>query len=246
MARQQGHDVQAAGEASRPKLLQLYKTALARPWVLVLDTISLLCCLYSCLIAALQYMLFSIYPIVFQELRGWNTAVSQLPVLGQAVGAVFGLLMVFDHTRRRKAKANTGRGMLPEDHMDLAMIGGVGFPISMLWLCWSAQYNSVHWIVPTAGGMVLATCLMLIHVSCFSYITDAYADYAASVIAANIVARCISSAGAPLFTRQMFDALGVGDGGSLIAGVAAPLAVIPFLFYRYGHTIRSRSKYALA
>ncbi|EXL40801.1 hypothetical protein FOCG_16745 [Fusarium oxysporum f. sp. radicis-lycopersici 26381] len=246
MARQQGHDVQTAGEAPRPKLLQLYKTALARPWVLVLDTISLLCCFYSCLIAALQYMLFSIYPIVFQELRGWNTAVSQLPVLGQAVGAVFGFLMVFDHTRRRKAKANTGREMLPEDHMVLAMMGGVGFPISMLWLCWSAKYNSVHWIVPTAGGTVLATCLMLIHVSCFSYITDAYADYTASVIAANIVARCISSAGAPLFTRQMFDALGVGDGGSLIAGVAAPLAVIPFLFYRYGHTIRSRSKYVLA
>ncbi|KAF5266718.1 hypothetical protein FOXYS1_2441 [Fusarium oxysporum] len=204
-------------EASRPKLLQLYKTALARPWVL--DTISLLCCFYSCLIAALQYMLFSIYPIVFQELRGSNTAVSQLPVLGQAVGAVFGFLMVFDHTRRRKAKANTGREMLPEDHMVLAMMGGVGFPISMLWLCWSAKYN---------------------------YITDAYADHAASVIAANIVARCISSAGALLFTRQMFDALGVGDGGPLIAGVAAPLAVIPFLFYRYGHTIRSRSKYALA
>ncbi|EXK79082.1 hypothetical protein FOQG_16287 [Fusarium oxysporum f. sp. raphani 54005] len=183
---------------------------------------------------------------LFQELRGWNTAVSQLPVLGQAVGAVFGFLMVFDHTRRRKAKANTGREMLPEDHMVLAMIGGVGFPISMLWLCWSAKYNSVHWIVPTAGGTVLATCLMLIHVSCFSYITDAYADYAASVIAANIIARCISGAGAPLFTRQMFDALGVGNGGSLIAGVAAPLAVIPFLFYRYGHTIRSRSKYALA
>lgn len=89
-------------------------------------------------------MLFSIYPIVFQELRGWNTAVSQLPVLGQAVGAVFGFLMVFDHTRRRKAKANTGRKMLPEDHMVLAMIGGVGFPISMLWLCWSAQYKSVY------------------------------------------------------------------------------------------------------
>jgi hypothetical protein len=94
-------------------------------------------------------MLFSIYPIVFQELRGWNTAVSQLPVLGQAVGAVFGLLMVFDHTRRRKAKANTGRGMLPEDHMDLAMIVGVGFPISMLWLCWSAKYKSVYCCVFT-------------------------------------------------------------------------------------------------
>ncbi|PNP61493.1 hypothetical protein FNYG_13780 [Fusarium nygamai] len=236
----------AAGEASRPRLLKLYKTALVRPWVLLFDTISLLCCLYSCLIAALQYMLFSIYPIVFQDLRRWNPAVSQLPVLGQAAGAIFGLLMVLDNTRRRKAKANTGREMVPEDHMVLAMIGGVGFPISILWLCWSAQYNSIHWVVPTMGGMVLATCLMLIHVCCFSYITDTYADYAASIIAANIVARCISSAGAPVFTNQMFEALGVGGGGSLIAGVAAPLAVIPFLFYHYGHTIRSRSKYAIA
>ncbi|KAH7207920.1 major facilitator superfamily domain-containing protein [Fusarium redolens] len=223
LTRHQGHDIEAAGEASRPKLLQLYKIALARPWVLLFDTISLLCCLYSCLIDALQYMLFSIYPIVFQELRGWNTAVSQLPVLGQAVGAMFGLLIVFDHTRRRKAKADMWREMLPEDLMVLAMVGGVGFLISMLWLCWSAQYNSVHWIVPTAGGTVLAICLMLIHVSCFSYITDTYADYAASVIAANIVARCISSAGAPLFTRQTFNAIVVGGGGSLIAGVAALL-----------------------
>ncbi|CVK87854.1 related to mfs-multidrug-resistance transporter [Fusarium mangiferae] len=246
MARYKGHDVQAAGEASRPNLLQVYKTALTRPWVLLFDTISLLCCLYSCLIAALQYMLFSIYPIVFQDLRGWNPAVSQLPVLGQAVGAVFGLLMVRYHTRRRKAKMDIGREMVPEDHMVLAMIGGVGLPISMLWLCWSAQYNSAHWIVPTAGGTVLATCLMLIHVSCFSYVADTYADYAASVIASNLVARCISSAGAPVFTSQMFEALGVGGGGSLIAGVAALLAVIPFLFYRYGHAIRSRSKYALA
>jgi MFS transporter, DHA1 family, multidrug resistance protein len=87
---------------------------------------------------------------------------------------------------------------------------------------------------------------MLTHVSCFSYITDTYADYAASVIAANIVARCVSSARAPLFTRQMFNATVVGGGGPLIAGVAAPLAVTPFLFYRYGHTIQSMSKYALA
>ncbi|KLP22962.1 Uncharacterized protein LW94_272 [Fusarium fujikuroi] len=197
-----------------------------------------------------------IYPIVFQDLRGWNPAVSQLPVLGQAVSAVFGLLMVLYHTRRRKAKVNMGREVVPEDHMVLAMIGGVGLPISMLWLCWSAQYRSVycyiltirhsrgfvsssaHWIVPTAGGTVLATCLMLIHVSCFSYVADTYADYAASIIASNIVARCIGSAGAPIFTSQTFEALGMGGGGSLIAGVAALLAVIPFLFYRYRHTIQ--------
>lgn len=87
---------------------------------------------------------------------------------------------------------------------------------------------------------------MLIHVSCFSYITDTYADYAASVVAVIIVARSSSSAGAPLFTAQMFDALGVGGGGSLIAGVAAVLSVTPFLLYRYGHKIREKSKYAVS
>lgn len=86
---------------------------------------------------------------------------------------------------------------------------------------------------------------MLIHVSCCSYISDTYADYAASAFATNMVARCLSSAGAPLFTAQMFNAMGIGSGGSLIAGMAALLATTPFLFYHYGHIIRSRSKYAL-
>jgi hypothetical protein len=42
----------------------------------------------------------------------------------------------------------------------------------------------------------------------------------------------------------MFDALGVGGGGSLIGGVAILLAPIPFVFYHYGEEIRKRSKFA--
>lgn len=68
--------------------------------------------------------------------------------------------------------------------------------------------------------------------------------YAASAIAANTIARSACGAAAPLFTNQMFSALGVGGGGSLIGGVAALMAVIPFLFYRYGKQIRIRSKFA--
>lgn len=42
----------------------------------------------------------------------------------------------------------------------------------------------------------------------------------------------------------MFDALGVGGGASLIGGVGVLLAPIPFIFYRYGETIRKKSKFA--
>lgn len=68
--------------------------------------------------------------------------------------------------------------------------------------------------------------------------------FAASALAANTVCRSACGAAAPLFTQYMFDALGVGGGGSLIGGVATLLAPIPFVFYKYGGPIRERSKFA--
>ena len=68
--------------------------------------------------------------------------------------------------------------------------------------------------------------------------------FAASALAANTVCRSMGGAAAPLFTQYMFDALGVGGGGSLIGGFAALLAPIPFIFYKYGGPIRERSRFA--
>ena len=84
----------------------------------------------------------------------------------------------------------------------------------------------------------------LIFVSYLNYLVDVYLMYAASAIAANTIARSACGAAAPLFTNQMFSALGVGGGGSLIGGVGALLAIIPFLFYKYGKGIRMKSKFA--
>lgn len=105
-------------------------------------------------------------------------------------------------------------------------------------------YSSVHWIVPTIAGGSLSMCMLLIFVSYLNYIVDTYLMYAASAIAANTIVRSACGAAAPLFTRQMFSALGVGGGGSLVGGVAALLAVIPFMFYKFGKQIRIRSKFA--
>jgi len=68
--------------------------------------------------------------------------------------------------------------------------------------------------------------------------------YAASALAANTICRSAAGSAAPLFTDFMFEAMGVGGAGSLIAGIACLLAPIPFVFYRYGEPIRKRSKFA--
>ncbi|KAF5660194.1 major facilitator superfamily transporter [Fusarium circinatum] len=233
------------GEEDKPSLAHVYKLALTRPWILMFDLISLLCSIYTCIVFTLQFMLFSIYPIVFRDMRGWNAGVSQLPLLGQVVGAVLGAIVIFVDSERRRSKEAAGKKLLPEDRLLMAMFGGVTFPITMFWLAWSANYNAVPWIVPTLAGTFLSAALMLVYVAIINYLTDTYAQYAASVIAANTVARSAGSAAAPLFTTQMFTALGVGGGGSLIGGVATLLALIPFVFFWYGARIRRKSKYAL-
>ncbi|UZP33800.1 hypothetical protein NXS19_001616 [Fusarium pseudograminearum] len=198
------------GEADAPGLAHVYKLALTRPWILMFDLISFLCSIYTCIVFTLQFMLFSIYPIVFRDMRGWNAGVSQLPLLGQVVGAVLGTIVIFVDSERRRSKDAAGKVLLPEDRLLMAMFGGVAFPITMFWLAWSANYNTVPWIVPTLAGTFLSAALMLVYVAIINYLTDTYASYAASVIAANTVARSAGSAAAPLFTTQMFTALGVG------------------------------------
>lgn len=104
--------------------------------------------------------------------------------------------------------------------------------------------SSIHWIVPTIAGALLSTSLLLIFVGVLNYLVDAYLMFAASAIAANTIVRSAAGSSAPLFVNQMFTSLGVGGGGSLIGGVAAVLAIIPFLFYKYGKQLRIRSKFA--
>ena len=107
----------------------------------------------------------------------------------------------------------------------------------------SVMNSKVPWMIPTAAGAVLSTGLYLIFVAHLNYLLDVYKDVAASAIAANTVARSLCGAAAPLYTRQMFYALGIGGGGSLIGGFAVLLAIGPFVFLRYGSWLRSHSKH---
>jgi MFS transporter, DHA1 family, multidrug resistance protein len=84
-----GHIV-APAEAHGRSLRSMYRVALLRPWQILFDPISFLVAIYLSVVYLLLYMLFSIYPIVFQEMRGWNAGVGELPLVGTAVGAAMG------------------------------------------------------------------------------------------------------------------------------------------------------------
>ncbi len=64
--------------------------------------------------------------------------------------------------------------------------------------------------------------------------------HAASVTAALAVLRSLLGALLPLGGLQMYNALGLGWGNSLLAFVSLALVPIPFCFYIWGERLRQR------
>lgn len=203
--------------------------------------------------------------MVFEQKRGFNKGVGELPLLGLIVGAVLGAMIIVWDTRHQHKLQQSGVKPIAEHRLRTALFGGPALAASMFWFGWTAHFSSVHWIVPTIAGGFAAAAMMTIFVSflnckslplphppsagtssahCFADIVDTYLMFAASAIAANTVARSAAGAAAPLFTNQMFRAMGIGGGSSLIGGVAVLLAFIPVLFYKYGESIRIKSRFA--
>ncbi|TVY50191.1 Efflux pump FUBT, partial [Lachnellula cervina] len=187
-------NVQAPVEQTDRSLGGIFRIALTRPWKILVDPISLFVAIYLSVVYTLLYMLFTIYPIVFQQKRGWNSGVGELPLLGTAIGAGIGGAVIFAVSARDRKRQLAGYVGRPEDRLQVAMIAGILFPVTMFWFAWSGEFNSVHWIVPTIAGVFLGTSIILIFVAYLNYLTDSYLVYAASALAANTVCR---SAGAP-------------------------------------------------
>lgn len=105
---------------------------------------------------------------------------------------------------------------------------------------------STHWIAPTLAGLPFGVGLILTFVSVLSYLIDTFGIHCASALAANSFLRALFGAAFPLFATKMYHGLGVQWASGLLAFLALLCAPMPFLFYRYGAKIRSKSRFASA
>ena len=124
-------NVQAPVETENRTLGGIFRVALTRPWIIMFDPISFFAAIYMSVVYMLIYMLFEIYPIVFQEKRGWNPGVGELPLVGFVIGAVMGGAGIFVNSHRDRKRVEAGHVLQPEDRLPLAMVGGIIFPITM-------------------------------------------------------------------------------------------------------------------
>ncbi|KAL9639818.1 MAG: hypothetical protein Q9164_000683 [Protoblastenia rupestris] len=220
-------------------------TAIARPWIILFfEPIVLLLSIYAAIVYGTLYLIFTAFPLVFTSSRHWTQSISGLSYIGVMVGQILSMLtyILMEISYQRKVARNPAKAT-PEGRLDPALIGSVLLPIGLFWFAWST-YPSVHWIVSVLGGGVFGFGQVLLFISLINYVVDAYTVYAASALAANAILRGLFGAAFPLFTTKMYETLGLQWGSSVPAFLALACVPMPFVFYRFGHEIRKRSRYA--
>jgi len=224
---------------------EIFGKSLSRPWILLFrEPIVLLLSIYMAIIYGTLYMLFAAFPIVYQQGRGWSPGIGGLAFIGVAIG-MLGAVAYSIHDNKRYARvSDENNGFAPpEARLPLCMIGSVVVPIGLFWFAWTNS-PSVQFIVSIIAGAPFGFGMVLIFLSIMNYLIDAYTIFAASVLAANTVLRSIFGATFPLFTTYMYNGLGIHWASSIPAFLALACVPFPFLFYRYGATIRQNCKYA--
>ena len=95
------------------------------------------------------------------------------------------------------------------------------------------------------AGVPFGLGVQLIFNALLNYLTDAYRIYAASELAASTFSRSICAALLSVAVNRMYSTLGIAWATSLLGFVSVIMAVIPFLFIKYGSVIRGRSAMCL-
>ncbi|KAL8874306.1 MAG: hypothetical protein Q9174_000346 [Haloplaca sp. 1 TL-2023] len=246
-----GNVYQSKLEVGKPKpsLLESFRVALSRPWILLFrEPIVLLLTIYMAIIYGTLYMLFSAFPIVYQDNRGWSQGVGSLPFLSILIGMFAAIIYTIPDNKRylcaeEVARSNGASSTPPEARLPPCMVGSVCLPIGLFVFAWT-NYSQIHWIVSVMFTAPFGFGLVLVFVSVMTYLIDAYTIYAASVLAANGILRSLFGAVFPLFTNVMYEGLGIHWASSIPAFLALACVPFPFLFYKYGAGIRMKCKYA--
>ncbi|KAL5358521.1 major facilitator superfamily domain-containing protein [Aspergillus floccosus] len=200
---------------------QLFLQSVIRPTkMLFLSPIIAMMCVYIAILYGLLYILFTTFTFVYEGQYHFSTSAAGLSFIGSGVGMLCGLAWVAsfsDRAIRKKLSQNiTPR---PEDRlaMHLVLPGCLCVPAGLFIYGWAADKHT--------------------------YLVDAFTVYAASATAANTVLRSLLGALLPLCGLDLYNAIGLGWGNSLLGFIALGLAPIPMLFYMFGERVRTSPRF---
>ncbi|KAG4417169.1 hypothetical protein IFR04_009682 [Cadophora malorum] len=218
---------------------------LARP-LRMLFTEPMVACIafYASFVYGLLYLTLEVFPIVFEEARGWGPVVGSLPFLALFIGVLSAVVVNLGNQPRyaRALEAANGKPV-PEARLAPMAVGSFLFAIGLWWFGWTSTPR-IHWLSPVFAAVFIGAGFNIIFQQCINFLIDTYGLYAASAVSANTFLRSVFAAGLPLAAQPMFHNLGVGPAMSILAAVATIAIPVPFIFMKYGLKLRRMSYFA--
>jgi multidrug resistance protein len=242
----QRDNIKAPAEMKKSGISHILTVVLTRPIRMFLqEPLVFFTCLYLSFSYSIFYMFFQSFPLIYEGVYGFSPGEEGLTFMAIGVGAVLacGIYLVWDAIIRR-AQARDDPWVRREEarRLPLACLGGPFIVIACFWVGWTAS-PSIHWIVPTLAGLPFGIGFLLLFMALLNYLVDAYRIFAASAMAAAGTSRSIWGATLPFAARPMYNTLGIHWACSLLGFLSLGLAVIPFVFYWKGETLREQSKF---
>ncbi|KAH7129000.1 major facilitator superfamily domain-containing protein [Dactylonectria macrodidyma] len=245
------HHYRASAEKKSTACRRTTSLVLLRPFqLLFLEPMCLCLNIYSAILLGILYIFFGTLPQIFRTNHGMNLWQSGLIFLAIIVGMLLGVATspIWVRIRswlisRHQIETGVSKRSEPEYRLPPMMAGGVLIPIGLFWFAWTTQ-ESIHWIVPVLACLVFGLGVNLVFNGIFTFLVEAYSQFAASALASNSFATAFLAAAFPLVQIPMFDRLGFHWGISVLAFLTMAMIPFPWLFFKYGKSLRSKSRFA--
>lgn len=190
------------------------------------------------------------YPLIF-TIYGWDSGKT-----GSVFAAVFvGMCLTGAITpwtykiylnQTKKALEKGEQMPPPEIRLNLAIYGTWTMPIALFWGAWTAYKSISPWSL-IVSQFVFGIGALCCFISSYMYVIDVYQVNAASPLASLVLLRYVTAgAGSIMFTRPMFEGIGIHWAMSLLGFLSVAISLVPVIFSIYGPEIRRKSKYAMS
>ncbi|KAL4892960.1 putative MFS polyamine transporter [Aspergillus ambiguus] len=185
--------------------------------------------IYTAFAYAVTFSYFGSAMYVLQLEYSFDFRHAGLSFISVIIGYMMAIIsfLVFDRTLYAKALRAAGGDPAPEHRLYAGMMGSVLLPVGLFWNAWEAHRGG-HWAALVAAGVPFGWGAFSLFVT----------------LAANGTLRYTLGAVFPLFTIQMYQAMGINWAGSVWAFISVLLLPIPWLLFKYGDKLRAKSQFA--
>jgi DHA1 family multidrug resistance protein-like MFS transporter len=200
---------------------------------------------YLILLYSLLFSFLSGFDYIFKDTYKLSDGLTGSCFASIAIGSTFFTLSApgLYSAARRKTEYVHRRSVTPEFRLWPAILAAPLLPIALFWLGWT-NYVSISIWSGLGACFIFGIVLTAMYVSSYEYILDSYGEHAPVALASITTARYLVAGGMVMAARPMYEGIGVHWTMTLLACIAAILAPAPFIFWKYGHKLRTRSKYA--